>query len=80
MGKPCVMLDGDAVRDSLVPRPGYSPEDRDAFYETLARLAALLPRQGIVVIVEATSHRAVYRDRARRLVLRFFEVHIETPL
>ena len=64
MGKPCALLDGDDVRDSLVPRPGYSPLERDAFYETLARLAALLARQGIVVIVAATSHRAIYRDRA----------------
>src|SRR5262249_2814993 len=27
-GKPCALLDGDEVRDSLVPRPGYSPEER----------------------------------------------------
>ncbi len=80
LGKPCAMLDGDDVRDSLVPHPGYSPEDRDAFYHTLARLAALLSRQGIVIIVAATSHRAVYRDRARRLAPRFIEVHVRTPL
>jgi len=79
-GKPCALLDGDEVRDSLVPRPGYSPEERDAFYETLARLAALLSRQGMVVIVAATSHRAVYRDRARSLAPHFVEVHVQTPL
>jgi adenylylsulfate kinase len=80
MGKSCAVLDGDDLRDALVPRPGYSAEDRDAFYETLARLAALLSRQGIVVIAAATSHRAVYRDRARRLAPQFIEVHIQTPL
>ena len=40
----CVVLDGDAVRAALVPAPGYGPEARDAFYATLARLAALKPR------------------------------------
>jgi len=80
MGKPCALLDGDDVRDSLVPRPGYSPLERDGFYETLARLAALLARQGIVVIVAATSHRAIYRDRARQLAPRFIEVHVQTSL
>jgi len=79
-GKPCAVLDGDDVRDALVARPGYSPEDRDAFYETLARLAALLARQGIVAIVAATSHRAVYRDRARELAPQLIEVYIQTPL
>jgi adenylylsulfate kinase len=80
IGSPCVVLDGDDVRDALVPRPGYSPEERDAFYETLARLAAMLSRQGLIVIVAATSHRAIYRDRARHLAPQFIEVHIQTPL
>lgn len=79
-GKTSVILDGDEVRDCLVPRPGYSPEERDAFYQTLAHLAALLSRQEIVAIVAATSHRAAYRDQARRLAPRFIEVYVQTPL
>ena len=78
-GRPAVVLDGDEVRDALVPRPGYTPEERDSFYATLARLAALLARQQLIVLVAATGHRRVYRDRARALSPRFLEVFLEVP-
>ncbi|HEY3497194.1 MAG TPA: adenylyl-sulfate kinase [Polyangiaceae bacterium] len=65
---PACLLDGDAVRASLVPTPGYSPEERASFYETLARLAALIARQGFVVLVPATAHRRTFRDLAERFV------------
>src|SRR5690606_38968078 len=35
-GVPVCVLDGDEVRDALVPRPGYEPAARSAFYATLA--------------------------------------------
>jgi adenylylsulfate kinase len=78
-GAPVVLLDGDQVRRALVPAPGYAPAERDAFYETLARLAALLASQGMVVLVAATAHRRVHRERARALTPRFVEVHVATP-
>jgi adenylylsulfate kinase len=78
-GTPCVLLDGDEIRDALGRPAGRGPEERDAFYEALARLAALLARQGLVVIVAATAHRRIYRDRARALATRFIEVHVATP-
>ncbi len=73
----CCVLDGDAVRAALVPRPGYDPEARDAFYQTLANLAALLARQGLVVLVAATAHAARFRQRARELAPRFVEVFVD---
>jgi adenylylsulfate kinase len=73
------LLDGDEVRRSLVPGPGHLPAERDAFYETLARLASLLARQGLVVLVAATAHRQAHRDRARELAPRFAEVWVTTP-
>lgn len=76
-GRCCALLDGDEVRDALVPRPGYSAEERDAFYATLANLAALLARGGAVVVVAATAHRRAYRERARALAPRFLEVHVD---
>ncbi len=79
LGRAAVVLDGDEVREALVPRPGYSPEERDAFYETLARLAALLARQGHPVLVAATAPRRAHRAAARALAPRFVEVFVDVP-
>jgi adenylylsulfate kinase len=78
-GEACLLLDGDEVRSVLVPTPGYDPAARDAFYATLAQLAALLVRQGAVVLVPATAHKRAYREHARGLVTRFVEVFIDVP-
>lgn len=75
-GRPPVVLDGDEVRQALLPAPGYTPEARDAFYATLGRLAALLAGQGLVVLVPATAHRAAYRADARRIAPAFVEVYV----
>jgi adenylylsulfate kinase len=77
--RPVCILDGDAVREAIVPTPSFDAAGRDAFYETLARLAALLAREGLVVLVPATAHRRAYRDRARSLAPRLVEVHVATP-
>jgi len=73
------LLDGDAVRACLSPPVGYSPAERAGFYETLARLAAVLAGQGLVVLVPATAHRAAFRERARLLAPAFLEVFVDTP-
>jgi adenylylsulfate kinase len=72
----CV-LDSDDVRAVLVPKPGYDPMARDRFYATLANLAALLARQGLIVLVPSTAHLRRYRDNARRLWPRFVEVYVD---
>jgi len=79
-GRTCVVLDGDAVRAALVPAPGYTPQARDAFYATLARLAALISAQGVVVLVPATAHLKRYREEARTLVPAWVEVYVRTDL
>jgi adenylylsulfate kinase len=79
-GRPCALLDGDELRAALERPAGCGPAERDAFYGVLARLAALLARQGLVAIVAATANRAVHRDRARSLAPSFVEVHVATPL
>jgi adenylylsulfate kinase len=78
-GVPCTVLDGDEVRAALERPAGRGAAERDAFYETLARLAALLARQGLVVVVPATANRAAHRDRARAIAPRYVEVHVATP-
>jgi adenylylsulfate kinase len=79
-GRPPVLLDGDDVRACLVPTPGYDEMGRGDFYESLARLAALLARQGFVVLVPATAHRRLFRQRARLLAPRFLEVLVDTGI
>jgi len=78
--QPAVILDGDDVREVLVPRPGHDEAGRDAMYRTLAGLAALIARQGVIAIVAATAHRRAWREFARSLAPRFVEVHVATPL
>lgn len=78
-GRAVVVLDGDQVRASLVPPPGYSARERDRFYDTLARLAALLAGQGLTVLVPATAHLRRFRARARRLAPVYVEVWVRTP-
>lgn len=75
-----VLLDGDEVRACLRPEVGYTDVERDAFYETLARLAALIASQGHVVLVPATANLNYFRMRARALAPRFIEVFVDTPL
>ncbi len=79
-GRASCVLDGDEVREALVPPPGYGPEARDAFYATLARLASLLAHQGLVVLVPATAHRAAYRAEARALAPAFIEVYVQVSV
>jgi adenylylsulfate kinase len=78
--RPAVILDGDDVRDALVPRPGHDEASRDGVYRSLAGLGAMFARQGVIAIVAATAHRRVWRDHARTLVPRFVEVHVATSL
>jgi adenylylsulfate kinase len=75
----CV-LDGDVMRPILAPRLGYTSEDRAEFYAGLARLAAELARQGLVVLVPATANLREYRRWPRQLAPHFLEVWLTTTL
>jgi len=79
-GRPCLLLDSDEVRAALVPSPGYDDAARDAFYHTLANLAALCARQGTPVLVAATAHLRRFRERARAVAPELVEVHVATPI
>jgi len=74
------LLDSDEVRPVLTPGLSYTCTDRETFYNSLAELAALLARQGLVVLVAATAHRIEHRDRARRTSPRFIEVYVRTAV
>ena len=76
----CCILDGDEIRQALVPTPGYDAEARAQFYATLGNLAVLLAAQGAIVLVPATAHRREYREHARSRAERFYEVWMDVPL
>jgi adenylylsulfate kinase len=77
--RPSCILDSDELRQAIAWDRGYGERDRDDFYTALANLAALLARQGLVVLVPATANRRRYRERARQLAPRFLEVWIDAP-
>lgn len=74
-----VLLDGDVFRDILGAH-AYAIADRDEVYRKLALLAALLARQGNIVLVAATAPRRAHREGARALAPRFIEVYVTTSL
>lgn len=80
-GVAALLLDSDEVRLALGRPAGRGEAERDAFYLALARLAALLSRQGFPVVVAATAPRRLHRtrDRACARGARFLEVHVATP-
>lgn len=79
-GTVACLLDGDVLRAIIAPKLGYSESDRVDFYTALARLAAELAKQGLVVLVPATAHLRAYRQHARQLSPRFVEVWVTTAL
>lgn len=78
-GRAAALLDGDAVRAALSPAPGYDAAGRAAFYATLAGLAALLARDGLVAVVAATASRRSFREAARAAAPAFVEVLVDVP-
>lgn len=79
LAHPAVILDSDELR-TILEASSYATTDREHFYRVLARLAATLARQGLVVLVAATAQRRAHRDHARDLAPRFLEVFVSTPL
>lgn len=76
-GHDVLWLDSDDLRTVLTPNPTYSDSEREWFYGVIAHLAARASEGGVMVIISATAPRREYRDRARRAVSRFIEVHLD---
>ena len=73
------ILDSDELRHRLTPKPTYSLEERDWFYDIIAFLAELLTVNGVNVLIAATAPRRAYRQAARERIDRFAEVYVECP-
>jgi sulfate adenylyltransferase len=74
------LLDGDEVRTNLSEGLGFSREDRDTNIARIGYVAAKLARHGVAVLVAAISPYREARDRVRRSVDHFVEVHVATSL
>jgi adenylylsulfate kinase len=74
------LLDSDELRRRLTPKPTYSPEERDWFYDMLTFLAELLTENGVNVLIAATASRQAYHRAARRRICRFAVVHLDCPV
>ena len=75
-GIPAAVLESDVLRTVLTPKPTFDRDERDRFYHQMAQLGAMLTRQGIPVIFDATANRRAYRDLARTQISRFMEVFV----
>lgn len=74
------VLESDALRRVLTPEATYEKPERDLFYRALAFFGSRLVAQGVPVIFDATANRREYRDFARKLIPKFFEVAVVCPL
>jgi len=74
-----VVLESDEMRRILTPAPTYSDEERSQFYRALVLVGALITRNGINVIFDATANKRAYRDHARQAIKKFGEVYVVCP-
>ena len=79
-GYPCLLLDGDQIRQVFEERLGYDPESRRNQTARVLRLARLIAKQGILPVV-AIIH-SVEADRAmcRSAMPGYFEVWLKCAL
>jgi adenylyl-sulfate kinase len=73
-------LDADEIRANLSPDLGYTAKDRDLNTKRLAFMGKILTRNGVCAIVAAVSPLREHRDRARKMVDHFLEVHVKASL
>jgi adenylylsulfate kinase len=74
------VLESDVMRTQVTPFPKYDEAERDLFYGSLVALGKYLCDEHRPVLFDATANRRRYRDSARQAIVRFAEVHVDTPL
>lgn len=80
MGLDVRHLQMDERRKAYFPEPTYSSRERQKAYELFADEGARLAGQGVLVIMDGTAPRKQMRDRARKQIARFAEIHVDCPL
>ena len=79
-GITCKRIELDTIRKRYAAKAEYTENERDFVYKKLVDLAAENAQNGINVIIDATAHKRLYRDNARKKIERFAEVMIKCPL
>lgn len=79
-GRDVVLLDGDIVRRTLSRDLSFTRKDREENVRRISSIAAKSERQGIIVLVAATSPFRQGRDDARTACRNFVEVYVNAPL
>jgi adenylylsulfate kinase len=79
-GVDAAVLESDVLRTQLTPYPKYDEAERDFFYGALVALGKHVAESRRPVVFDATANRRRYRDAARQAIVRFAEVHVDTPL
>jgi adenylylsulfate kinase len=75
------VLDGDVAREHLTRGLGFSRDDREENVRRIGWVAALLARNGVVVLASVISPYRGVRDQVREMHHgRFVEVHVATPV
>jgi len=74
------ILDGDEIRQRLTKGLGYSRADREENINRIAFVAGLLARVGAIAITAAISPYRTSRDKARKEIPNFIEVHVRCPI
>jgi adenylylsulfate kinase len=80
MGVVSALLDSDELRPIIALESGYDDVGRGEFYLRLTRLARLLTRDGVNVLIAATGNRRNYRDCAAQVLAPFAEVWVRCPI
>ncbi|MBW2569358.1 MAG: adenylyl-sulfate kinase [Deltaproteobacteria bacterium] len=76
----CERVELDYIRKQYVANPQYTVKERDFVYEKLADFAFERVQNKMNVIIDATAHKLLYRERARKKIRRFVEVMVKCPL
>ena len=81
-GEPCLVIDGDVLRQGLCSDLGFGSADRKENMRRASEVARLLVDNGCWAIVALISPFAAEREQARARigVARFVEVHVHAPL
>src|SRR5688500_3992107 len=68
LGRPAILLDGDAIRKQISHELGFSKEHRDTHIRRVGAMAAEITKQGGIAICASIAPYAAVREEVKRLV------------